>query len=62
MTFYYIIFVVFVFDAGHYKERDQGIFSMITFLKSVGSTIYTAGGFVGPSHQTNPPGVYQNIL
>ena len=38
MTFYYIIFVVFVFDAGHYKERDQGIFSMITFLKSVGST------------------------
>ena len=46
MTFYYIIFVVFVFDAGHYEERDQGIFSMITFLKSVGSTIYTVGGFV----------------
>ena len=24
--------------AGHYKERARGIFPMITFLKSVGST------------------------
>ena len=43
ITFHNRIFVVLVFDKilrhpGHYRERAGGIFSKITFLKSVDST------------------------